>query len=74
MSPLAMSYGRCAVCHGAGILPPGSVCPCVTRRMVRERRWLDSMERLWLDAMAHPEWFPPRPVPVSSLMRWERYE
>ncbi len=76
MSPLAMSSPRCAVCHGVGLLPRGSVCPCVHRRMERERRRLDQWERLWLDATSHPEWFgqPPLPRSMWFAFGWRRDE
>lgn len=69
MSPLAYSYWCCSWCHGSGLYR-GRWCGCASRAMDRERAAArDQYELLWLDSRRQPDYFPPSPVPRSSLHR-----
>jgi hypothetical protein len=40
------------------------------RKEKEARTGLDRMETLWVEFMSRPDYFPPNPVPQSSMMMW----
>ncbi len=73
LHPSTLAFPECSNCRTTGVYNK-DICPCVIRRLNAERAAAQTpWEELWFDQFYKTDYFPPNPIPQSSLCPSKTY-